>query len=77
LFNGVPSPFFATRYHSLVVDRDSLPSTLNVLAHTDDGEMMALRVGTREVYGVQFHPESVMTSHGRTILSNFLGMCKR
>lgn len=77
LFQGVPSPFFATRYHSLVVDRDSLPSSIEVLAHTDDGEMMALRVGRREVYGVQFHPESVMTSHGRTILSNFLGMCRR
>jgi anthranilate synthase component 2 len=77
LFSGVPSPFFATRYHSLVVDRDSLPSSLKVLANTDDGEMMALKVGGRDVYGVQFHPESVMTSHGRTILSNFLGMCKR
>lgn len=77
LFEGVPSPFMATRYHSLIVSEDRLPESLEVLARTDLAEVMALRVKGKLVYGVQFHPESVLTSHGRRILSNFLGMCER
>jgi para-aminobenzoate synthetase component 2 len=77
IFQGVPESFRATRYHSLLVSREDLPDTIQVLAETDEGEIMALRVKDRPVYGLQFHPESVMTSHGRTILSNFLGMCAR
>ncbi len=75
LFEGVPPRFHATRYHSLVVSRENLPSDIEVLAESDDNEIMALKVRDAQVYGVQFHPESVMTSHGRTILSNFLRMC--
>jgi anthranilate synthase/aminodeoxychorismate synthase-like glutamine amidotransferase len=77
LFDGVPEVFSATRYHSLLVERESFPASLSVLAETAAGEIMALRVRDREIYGVQFHPESVMTSNGKTILRNFLGMCSR
>jgi len=77
LFDGVPEEFNATRYHSLIVDRESFPNTLDLLAESPQGEIMALRVRDREIYGVQFHPESVMTSSGRTIMRNFLGMCSR
>lgn len=77
LFQDVPERFSATRYHSLLVSRDGLPEDIDVLAETDAGEIMALRVRGRPVYGLQFHPESVMTSHGRTMLSNFLRMCAR
>jgi anthranilate/para-aminobenzoate synthase component II len=69
--------FSATRYHSLLVERESFPESLSVLAETAAGEIMALRVRDRQIYGVQFHPESVMTSNGKTILRNFLGMCSR
>jgi len=75
IFEGVPEEFSATRYHSLLVDRSSLPSSIEVLAETRAGEIMALGVRGRKVYGVQFHPESVMTSSGRTIIGNFLRMC--
>ena len=75
LFESVPEHFQATRYHSLVVSRENLPQNIEVLAESDDREIMALKVRDRQVFGVQFHPESVMTSHGRTILSNFLRMC--
>ena len=77
LFEGVPEHFSATRYHSLIVSRAGLPKELEVLAESDDQEIMALRVRGTQVYGVQFHPESVMTSHGRTILRNFYRMCSR
>ena len=77
LFDGVPERFRATRYHSLIVSEERFPDTLSVLARSDDGEIMALRTKDREIYGVQFHPESVMTAHGRTILANFLRMCGR
>ncbi len=75
LFEGVPERFQATRYHSLVVSEENLPEKIEVLARSDDNEIMSLKVRGSQVYGVQFHPESVMTSHGRTILSNFLRMC--
>ena len=77
LFEGVPEQFSATRYHSLVVSRDGLPDDIEVLAESDDGEIMALKVRGSRVYGVQFHPESVLTSHGRTMLGNFYRMCSR
>ena len=77
LFQDVPRSFRATRYHSLLVSREGLPETVEVLAETDAGEIMALRVKGKPVYGLQFHPESVMTSHGKTMLSNFLRMCSR
>ncbi len=72
LFTGVPSPFEATRYHSLIVEDASLPEALQVTAFTDQGEIMALRHRTHPVYGVQFHPESILTAFGVRILRNFL-----
>ena len=72
LFSKVPNPFEATRYHSLVVDAPSLPDILQVTATTDDGTIMALRHKTHPTVGVQFHPESILTHDGKTILRNFL-----
>lgn len=74
LFEGLPSPFTATRYHSLVVKRDTLPDCLEISAQTDDGEIMGLRHKEYAVEGVQFHPESIMTEHGLRLLRNFLDM---
>ncbi len=71
LFNGVPSPFNATRYHSLIVE-EPLPDTLQVTAFTSEGEVMGLRHKEYPVSGVQFHPESILTEHGKRILKNFL-----
>jgi len=76
LFEGIPSPFTATRYHSLLVSREGLPGSIEVLATTEGNEIMAIKVKGEKVYGVQFHPESVMTSHGKVLLSNFLRMCE-
>jgi para-aminobenzoate synthetase component 2 len=72
LFEGIPSPFTATRYHSLIVKRDTLPKCLEISAETEDGEIMALRHTHYRVEGVQFHPESITTDHGLRILRNFL-----
>jgi anthranilate synthase component 2 len=72
LFGGLPNPFPATRYHSLVVDAASVPAGLEVTALTDDGLIMALRHRRWPAYGVQFHPESIATTQGRKILANFL-----
>jgi anthranilate synthase/aminodeoxychorismate synthase-like glutamine amidotransferase len=72
LFMGMPNPFAATRYHSLVVDRPSLPASLQVTAWTDDGLIMGLRHRDLPVWGVQFHPESFVTERGMDILANFL-----
>ena len=69
---GLPQPFEATRYHSLVVDRDTLPDVLEITAETDDGVIMALRHRSLPVEGVQFHPESVLTPAGKQLLTNFL-----
>ncbi len=69
---GLPDPFEATRYHSLLVDRDSLPAQLEVTAETDDGLIMGLRHQELAVEGVQFHPESILTAEGRKLLANFL-----
>ena len=72
VFRGLPSPFVATRYHSLAVARDSLPECLEVTAWTEDGEIMGLRHKSLAVEGVQFHPESILTEHGHALLKNFL-----
>jgi anthranilate synthase component 2 len=72
VFRGLPSPFSATRYHSLAVERASLPDCLEVTAWTADGEIMGLRHRTLAVEGVQFHPESIATEHGHAMLRNFL-----
>ncbi len=72
VFSGLPTPFTATRYHSLAVERDSLPAELEVTAWTDDGEIMGLKHRTLAVEGVQFHPESILTEHGHRMLKNFL-----
>ena len=72
LFTGVPSPFEATRYHSLIVQEDSLPDVLMVTAFTDQGEIMGVRHKELPVMGVQFHPESILTGYGPRILQNFL-----
>jgi len=72
VFRGIPSPFAATRYHSLVVDRDSLPAELEVTASTEDGTVMGLRHRKYPLAGVQFHPEAILTEHGHKLLENFL-----
>ena len=72
LFAGLPDPFEATRYHSLVVERDGLPATLEVTAWTEDGVVMGLRDLERPHFGVQFHPESYLCRHGRDLLARFL-----
>lgn len=72
IFHGLPSPFEATRYHSLIVEETSLPESLVVSARTPEGEIMALRHKELAVEGVQFHPESVLTEHGRSLLENWV-----
>lgn len=74
LFAGLPSPYRATRYHSLVIERETCPDCLEITAWTDDGEIMGVRHKTLAVEGVQFHPESIMTEHGHVLLANFLKM---
>ena len=73
-FRGLPSPFRATRYHSLLVERATLPDCLEVTAETAEGEIMGLRHKTLPVWGVQFHPESIATEHGMNLLQNFLSL---
>ncbi|MDP0489692.1 MAG: aminodeoxychorismate/anthranilate synthase component II [Verrucomicrobiota bacterium JB023] len=72
VFAGLPSPFEATRYHSLIVERESLPDCLEVTAWTHEGEIMGLKHREHEVHGVQFHPESILTGEGKRLLGNFL-----
>ncbi len=74
VFSGLPSPFTATRYHSLIVKRDTLPDCLEISAETEDGMIMGLRHKEYAVEGVQFHPESIMTDHGLQMLRNFLNL---
>ena len=77
VFRDVPSPFRAGRYHSLVVEKATLPKCLRVTAWTDEGEIMGLRHSKFDVEGVQFHPESILTEHGRTLLGNWLDRSAR
>jgi anthranilate synthase/aminodeoxychorismate synthase-like glutamine amidotransferase len=72
IFKGLPNPFFAGRYHSLVVKRETLPECLEISAHTEEGEIMGLRHRKFPVEGIQFHPESVLTPQGKRIIKNFL-----
>ena len=74
LFQGLPNPFEATRYHSLLVRRESLPECLEITAETAEGEIMGLRHKELPLWGVQFHPESILTTHGKEILKNFLAL---
>ena len=76
VFHGLPSPFEATRYHSLVVDETELPADLEISARTDDREIMGLRHREHPIEGVQFHPESILTASGKLLLRNFLDRCE-
>ncbi|WP_417068109.1 anthranilate synthase component II [Niveibacterium terrae] len=76
VFRGLPNPFTATRYHSLAIERASLPDCLQVTAWTDDGEIMGVRHKTLAIEGVQFHPESILTEGGHQLLKNFLDQRK-
>jgi para-aminobenzoate synthetase component II len=77
IFQGLESPFRAGRYHSLVVERESLPSCLEVSAETSDGVIMGLRHREKKIEGVQFHPESILTQEGRKLLANFLALLSK
>lgn len=77
VFSGLPNPFEATRYHSLIVERSSLPAELAVTAWTEDGTIMGLRHRELDVEGVQFHPESILTGSGKDLLANFLARTGR
>ncbi len=77
VFAGLPSPFEATRYHSLIIEEDSLPEALTVTARTADGLIMGVQHRMREIHGVQFHPESIATQCGHDLLRNFLERVKR
>ncbi len=76
ILDGVPSPFQATRYHSLIVERETLPETLVPTAWTEDRLIMAMHHRTLPIYGVQFHPESIASQHGHAILANFLAIAR-
>ncbi|OGF04006.1 MAG: anthranilate/aminodeoxychorismate synthase component II [Candidatus Eisenbacteria bacterium RBG_16_71_46] len=77
LFAGLDNPFEATRYHSLIVERDSLPDRLELVAWTPEGEIMGLKHRAHETWGVQFHPESVLTQPGLKLIENFLTLCRQ
>jgi len=74
VYAGLPNPFTATRYHSLILERDAVPDCLRIVAETEDGLVMGLRHRDMAVEGVQFHPESILTSQGQRLLGNFLGV---
>ncbi|MEW9920684.1 aminodeoxychorismate/anthranilate synthase component II [Marimonas sp. MJW-29] len=76
VFAGLPSPFAATRYHSLIVERESLPDALRITAHLEDGTIMGLQHRELPLHGVQFHPESIRSEHGHALLQNFLNEMK-
>jgi len=76
VFAGLPSPFTATRYHSLIVQQSTLPESLVATAWVEDGTIMGLRHASLPIYGVQFHPESIATAHGHDILRNFLHLAR-
>jgi len=74
IFKNVPSPFTAARYHSLIVEKEPFPNELELTAWTDDGTVMGLKHKQYPTYGVQFHPESIATKHGKQIIKNFLSL---
>ena len=74
LFNGLSNPFEATRYHSLVLDKNTVPNRFEITATSDDGEIMGIRHKEMFVEGVQFHPESILTASGKDLLKNFIEM---
>ena len=74
IFKGLPTPFKATRYHSLIVERKSLPTDLEITAETADGTIMGLQHKKYSIHGVQFHPESIASEHGHQLIQNFIGM---
>ena len=76
IFMDIPNPFRATRYHSLIVRKEMLPSCLEISAWTEDGEIMAIRHKEWSIEGVQFHPESIMTDYGKELLENFISQNK-
>ncbi len=76
LFKNLPNPFVATRYHSLIVEKESLPEEFKITAYTEDDIIMAIEHNSLPIFGVQFHPESIMTPEGKDILKNFLGELK-
>lgn len=77
IYKGIPDPFEATRYHSLLVNRESLPEELEITAWTDEGEIMGIRHKEHMMEGVQFHPESILTKHGKDLLRNFISIAKK
>ena len=77
VFHGIPSPFTATRYHSLTIDPDTMPDDLEVTARSDDGVIQGVQHRELPVYGVQFHPESIASEHGHAILKNFIDMSEQ
>jgi len=76
IFEGIPSPFKAVRYHSLVIDEKTLPENIGITARSDDNEIMAIEHKNYPIWGVQFHPESVLTDYGKKLLENFLKLSK-
>jgi anthranilate synthase component 2 len=72
VFRGLPNPFIATRYHSLVIERATLPECLEITAWTEDDEIMGVRHKTLKIEGIQFHPESILSQYGHDMLKNFL-----
>ncbi|MBA3274554.1 MAG: aminodeoxychorismate/anthranilate synthase component II [Chloroflexia bacterium] len=75
IYDGLPNPFVATRYHSLIIEPDSIPDDFEVTAHADDGVVMGVRHKSMPIEGVQFHPESILTTSGKDLLANFLQSC--
>lgn len=76
IFNGLPKVVEGARYHSLIAKRDTVPDTLEVIAEDRDGEVMGVKHKDFELYGLQFHPESILTSHGMEMIKNFITLCK-
>ncbi len=76
-FEGVPSPFNATRYHSLIIERETCPDCLEIIAETDQGEIMAVAHKEHRIWGVQFHPESILTQCGKQMITNFLNLGRK
>ena len=77
IFTGLENPFVATRYHSLIIDPESMPPVLDVTARADDGTIMSVRHKQHSIYGVQFHPESILTTEGKRLLQNFLNIVEQ